>query len=91
MKWCACAVDRALPRSRDLVVLIGGRQNALSLGGRGGSRPNRYMKTDVQRLQRAPIQTTDGMRFFREELQGGMWLEERLRRLAGSCVPRQRD
>ena len=54
----------------------------------GGSRPNPYMKADVQRLQRSPIQTTDGMRFFREKLRGGMGFEDRLRRLAGPRIPR---
>lgn len=52
-----------------------------------GSRPNGYMKTDVHRLQRTPIQTTDGMRFFHKKLQGGMWLEDRLRQLAGPRIP----
>jgi peptidoglycan/xylan/chitin deacetylase (PgdA/CDA1 family) len=54
----------------------------------GGSRPNPYMKADVQRLQRSPIQTTDGMRFFHEKLRGGMGFEDRLRRLAGPRLPR---
>jgi peptidoglycan/xylan/chitin deacetylase (PgdA/CDA1 family) len=47
----------------------------------GGSRPNRIGATDPYRLARSPIQRSDGMRWFRRKLEGGMAAEERLRRL----------
>jgi peptidoglycan/xylan/chitin deacetylase (PgdA/CDA1 family) len=45
----------------------------------GGCRPNSYGATDPYELARSPIQTADGMRFFRRKLAGGMALEESLR------------
>jgi len=47
----------------------------------GGNRPNRAGATDPYRLARSPIQRTDGMRWFRRKLAGGMAAEEGLRRL----------
>jgi peptidoglycan/xylan/chitin deacetylase (PgdA/CDA1 family) len=47
-----------------------------------GTRPNRPGATDLQRLHRTPIQRSDGMRFFRRKLAGGMRFEDDLRRLA---------
>jgi peptidoglycan/xylan/chitin deacetylase (PgdA/CDA1 family) len=46
-----------------------------------GTRPNRYGRTDPYRLYRSPIQTGDGMRWFRRKAEGGMALEDDLRRL----------
>jgi peptidoglycan/xylan/chitin deacetylase (PgdA/CDA1 family) len=46
-----------------------------------GTRPNRYAGADPYRLTRSPIQTSDGMRWFRRKVQGGMALEDDLRRL----------
>jgi len=48
----------------------------------GGNRPNRAGATDPHRLARSPIQRSDGMRWFRRKLAGGMAAEEGLRRLA---------
>ncbi len=48
----------------------------------GGNRPNRYGRTDPHRLARSPIQASDGMRWFRRKLAGGMALEEDVRGLA---------
>ncbi len=46
-----------------------------------GTRPNRYAGADPYRLTRSPIQTSDGMRWFRRKAGGGMALEDDLRRL----------
>ncbi len=45
----------------------------------GGSRPNRFGATDPFRLARSPIQASDGMRWFRQKVAGGMALEGTLR------------
>jgi peptidoglycan/xylan/chitin deacetylase (PgdA/CDA1 family) len=47
----------------------------------GGCRPNRFGATDPYRLARSPIQHSDGMRWFRRKVEGGMAAEEGLRRL----------
>jgi peptidoglycan/xylan/chitin deacetylase (PgdA/CDA1 family) len=44
-----------------------------------GTRPNPYRATDPHRLARAPIQTSDGMRFFTAKVDGGMRFEDTLR------------
>jgi hypothetical protein len=46
----------------------------------GGSRPNRFGTTDPHRLARSPIQRSDGMRWFRHRVEGGMAAEDGLRR-----------
>ncbi|CAN5619156.1 polysaccharide deacetylase family protein [soil metagenome] len=46
-----------------------------------GCRTNRYGRTDPHRLARSPIQVADGMRWFARKLDGGMALEDALRRL----------
>ena len=46
-----------------------------------GTRPNRYGLTDPYRLSRSPVQSSDGMRWFRHKVQGGMALEDDIRRL----------
>jgi peptidoglycan/xylan/chitin deacetylase (PgdA/CDA1 family) len=48
-----------------------------------GTRANRYGSTDVHRLARSPIGRADGMRWFRHKLDGGMAMEDTLRRWAG--------
>jgi peptidoglycan/xylan/chitin deacetylase (PgdA/CDA1 family) len=45
----------------------------------GGSRPNRFGATDPFRLARSPVQASDGMRWFRQKVAGGMALEGTLR------------
>ena len=47
----------------------------------GGNRPNLPGATDPCRLARSPIQRSDGMRWFRRKLAGGMAAEEGLRRM----------
>ena len=46
-----------------------------------GTRPNPYGRTDPYRLARSPIQVADGMEWFRRKSEGGMALEDTLRRL----------
>jgi peptidoglycan/xylan/chitin deacetylase (PgdA/CDA1 family) len=46
-----------------------------------GTRPNPYGHTDPYRLSRSPIQVADGMEWFRRKSEGGMALEDTLRRL----------
>jgi peptidoglycan/xylan/chitin deacetylase (PgdA/CDA1 family) len=47
----------------------------------GGSRPNPIGTTDPYRRARSPIQRSDGMRWFRRKLDGGMAAEDGLRRV----------
>jgi peptidoglycan/xylan/chitin deacetylase (PgdA/CDA1 family) len=46
-----------------------------------GTHSNRYGATDVHQLSRSPIQVGDGMRWFRAKADGGMRVEDNLRRL----------
>jgi peptidoglycan/xylan/chitin deacetylase (PgdA/CDA1 family) len=45
-----------------------------------GTRANRHGRTDPYRLARSPIQRSDATRWFRRKLEGGMALEDTLRR-----------
>ena len=45
-----------------------------------GTRVNRYGRTDPHRLARSPIQVSDGDRWFRHKVAGGMAFEDLLRR-----------
>jgi peptidoglycan/xylan/chitin deacetylase (PgdA/CDA1 family) len=44
-----------------------------------GTRANRHGATDPFRLARSPVQRSDGMRYFRRKVDGGMALEDALR------------
>ncbi len=46
-----------------------------------GTRPNPYGATDPHRLARSPVQRSDGMRWFRHKVDGGLGLEDRVREL----------
>jgi peptidoglycan/xylan/chitin deacetylase (PgdA/CDA1 family) len=46
-----------------------------------GTRPNCYGRTDPYRLNRSPVQITDGMRWFRHKARGGMGLEDDVRQM----------
>lgn len=46
----------------------------------GGNRPNPYGRTDPHRLARSAIQVSDGMEWFARKAQGGMALEDTVRR-----------
>jgi peptidoglycan/xylan/chitin deacetylase (PgdA/CDA1 family) len=71
------AYPKAVPPSPPVEALVRDRFRSAALG---GSRPNRYGRTDAHRLARSPIQRGDGMRFFARKAAGGMALEERARR-----------
>jgi peptidoglycan/xylan/chitin deacetylase (PgdA/CDA1 family) len=45
-----------------------------------GTHPNPFGGTDPYRLARSPIQRSDGMRWFEHKVQGGMAMEDGLRR-----------
>ncbi len=45
-----------------------------------GTRPNPVGRTDLHRLARSPIQRSDGMRWFRKKVGGGLASEDSLRR-----------
>jgi hypothetical protein len=47
----------------------------------GGNRANPYGNTDPFRLARSSIQLSDGMRWFKRKVDGGMALEDSFRRL----------
>jgi peptidoglycan/xylan/chitin deacetylase (PgdA/CDA1 family) len=47
----------------------------------GGTRANIYGRTDVHRLARSPVQCSDGMRWFRHKVTGGLGFEDDLRRI----------
>ena len=46
-----------------------------------GTRPNQVGRTDLHALARSPVQRSDGMRWFQHKVDGGMALEDQLRRL----------
>lgn len=75
------ALDFAYPKavlaSPDVEELVrtGFRSAALS-----GAHANPYGHTDPYRLTRTPIQVSDGMRWYRNKVNGGMGLEDSLRR-----------
>ncbi len=46
----------------------------------GGTAPNEYGRTDPHALRRSPIQVADGMRWFGYKAEGGLALEDRVRR-----------
>jgi peptidoglycan/xylan/chitin deacetylase (PgdA/CDA1 family) len=72
------AYPKAVAGSAAADRAVRGRFRSAALG---GSRPNRFGTTDPYRLARSPIQSSDGMRWFRRKLDGGMAAEDGLRRL----------
>lgn len=72
------AYPKALPGSPAAAAAVRDRFASAAIA---GTRPNRYGCTDPYRLYRSPIQTADGMRWFRRKAEGGMALEDDLRRL----------
>ena len=71
------AYPKALAPTLDAELLVRERFASAALA---GTRPN-PVGTDLHRLQRSPVQTTDGTRWFRRKVAGGMRLEDDLRRL----------
>ena len=72
------AYPRALPGSPAAEAAVRERFRSAALA---GTRANPYGATDPYRLTRSPIQVSDGMRWFGAKLDGGMELEDRLRRI----------
>ncbi len=72
------AYPKALPPSADNAALVRARFVSAALA---GTRPNRYWRTDPQRLHRTPIQRDDDDRSVRHKFDGGMRLEDDLRSL----------
>jgi peptidoglycan/xylan/chitin deacetylase (PgdA/CDA1 family) len=74
------AYPKALPGTpeADAAVRLRFRSAALA-----GTRPNRYGRTDPYRLARSPIQASDGLRWFRRKVAGGMAFEDTVRRTLG--------
>jgi peptidoglycan/xylan/chitin deacetylase (PgdA/CDA1 family) len=73
------AYPKALPGSPAADRAVRRRFRSAALA---GTRPNRVGATDPHRLARSPVQRSDGMRWFRSKVAGGMALEDSLRRLA---------
>lgn len=72
------AYPKALSPSAENAALIRERFVSAALA---GTRPNRYGRTDPQRLWRTPIQRDDNERSVRHKFDGGMRLEDDLRSL----------
>ncbi len=73
------AYPKALPPAAGADAAVRERFVSAALA---GTRPNPYGATDPYRLARSPVQRSDGMRWFRHKVDGGMGLEDRLRVLA---------
>jgi peptidoglycan/xylan/chitin deacetylase (PgdA/CDA1 family) len=73
------AYPKALAPRGDAAMAVARRFMSAALA---GTRPNPYGRTDRMRLARSPIQRSDGMHWFRAKADGGMALEDGLRRLA---------
>jgi peptidoglycan/xylan/chitin deacetylase (PgdA/CDA1 family) len=70
------AYPKAVAGSSSADAAVRARYRSAALA---GTRPNPYGTTDPHRLARAPIQTSDGMRFFAAKVDGGMRFEDTLR------------
>jgi peptidoglycan/xylan/chitin deacetylase (PgdA/CDA1 family) len=71
------AYPKALPGSPRAAGAVRARFRSAALA---GTRPNPYGRADPYRLARSPVQASDGMRWFRTKVAGGMRLEDDLRR-----------
>ncbi|HEX5587926.1 MAG TPA: polysaccharide deacetylase family protein [Acidimicrobiia bacterium] len=73
------AYPKAVAGSREADLAVRARFASAAIA---GTRSNRYGTTDPHRLARSPIQVSDGDRWFRHKVDGGMALEDTLRRFA---------
>lgn len=73
------AYPKALPGSPAADAAV--RQRFASAA-EAGTRANQYGSTDPWRLARSPIQVSDGSDWFARKVEGGMGLEDSLRRVA---------
>ncbi len=71
------AYPKAVAPSSGAAQAVNARFRSAALA---GTHNNPYGSTDVHRLARSPIQTSDGMRWFEHKLAGGMAFEDTLRR-----------
>lgn len=71
------AYPKGLEGSPGAVAMVRERFRSAALA---GTRPNPYRCTDAHRLRRSPVQVADGMRWFDRKVQGGMVLEDVVRR-----------
>jgi peptidoglycan/xylan/chitin deacetylase (PgdA/CDA1 family) len=70
------AYPKAVPGSAAADAAVRARFTTAALA---GTRPNVAGKTDLHRLARSPIQTSDGMRWFEAKVRGGLRAEDVLR------------
>ena len=70
------AYPYSVPMAGDADAVVRDRCTSAAVA---GSRPNPYGRSDPYRLQRAPVQLSDGMTFFRRKADGGMRLEDTVR------------
>jgi peptidoglycan/xylan/chitin deacetylase (PgdA/CDA1 family) len=73
------AYPKALPPPRAVDDEVRSRFASAALA---GTRVNAYGRTDPYRLARSPIQVADGMRWFARKAEGGLALEDTVRRVA---------
>ncbi|HEX6236624.1 MAG TPA: polysaccharide deacetylase family protein [Acidimicrobiales bacterium] len=71
------AYPKGVAASAEVEPLVRGRYRSAALA---GCRPNPYGGTDVHRLSRTPMQVSDGTGYFVRKAQGGMALEDGIRR-----------
>ena len=71
------AYPKAVAASADVEPLVRARYQSAALG---GNRPTPYRGTDVHRLARTAVQVSDGATYFVRKADGGMALEDSLRR-----------
>lgn len=72
------AYPKALPGTAAADAAVRERFASAALA---GTKPNPFGRTDPHRLWRSPIQVSDGDRWFRRKVAGGMALEDWLRRI----------
>jgi peptidoglycan/xylan/chitin deacetylase (PgdA/CDA1 family) len=72
------AYPKALPPTPAAHEAVRARFRSAALA---GTRPNFPGRTDVYRIARSPVQTSDGMRYFERKAAGGMRLEDDMRRV----------
>lgn len=71
------AYPKAVAATPEIETLVRQRFRSAALG---GSRPNPYGRSDLHRLCRSAIQASDGMAYFRRKADGGLALEDTVRR-----------
>jgi peptidoglycan/xylan/chitin deacetylase (PgdA/CDA1 family) len=70
------AYPKAVRGSREAAATVRARFRSAALA---GTRVNRYGATDPYALARSPVQVSDGMRWFRHKVAGGLGFEDTLR------------